>query len=88
MAIVYYLGPVRHSSTSLVKLFFLENNFMSNFLGEAELFWKKLFGKTTSPTTSYVDGGDKCGRELGQATFFSFISTHVFVKGGEKQLHR
>ena len=35
------LGFVWHSSTSLVKLFFLENSFMSDFLDEAELFWKK-----------------------------------------------
>jgi hypothetical protein len=26
-------------------------------------------------------------RELQQATFFSFIPTYVFVRGGEKQLH-
>ena len=47
------LGHVWHSSASLVKLF------MSNFLGEAALFWKKLFGKTASPTTSCMDEREK-----------------------------
>jgi len=40
------IGLVWHSSTSLVKLFFfLENSFMSDFLDEAELFWKKCLAK-------------------------------------------
>jgi hypothetical protein len=41
------------------KAVFLENSFMSNFLGEAELFWKKLFGKTASPTASCMDEREK-----------------------------
>ena len=35
---LFVLELVWHSSTSLVKLFFLENNFMIDFLDEAELF--------------------------------------------------
>jgi len=36
------------------KAIFLENSFMSDFLDEAELFWKKMFGKIASPTTSCI----------------------------------
>jgi len=36
------------------KAVFLENSFMSDFLDEVELFWKKVFGKIASPTTSCI----------------------------------
>jgi len=40
-----HLELVWYSSTSLVKLFFLENSFMSDFIDEVKLFWKKCLAK-------------------------------------------
>jgi len=37
---------------------------MSNFIGEVELFLKKVLGKIASPTTLFIDERDKWGREL------------------------
>jgi hypothetical protein len=48
---------------------------------------KKLFGKTTSPTVLYMDERNKCERDRARISyFFSFISTHVFVREEEKAL--
>jgi hypothetical protein len=63
-----HYGPVWHSSALLVKLF-KKNSFMSNFLGEAELFWKKkLFGKIVSQTASCMN--ERKIRERARISYF------------------
>jgi hypothetical protein len=42
---------------------------MSSFLGEAELFRKKLFGKIASPATSCLANREKWGRAM-ESYFF------------------
>jgi len=59
---------------------------MSEFLDEAELFWKKIFGKIASPTTSCIVEREMRGI-CNKLLFSSFIPTYVFVRGEEKQLH-
>ena len=53
---------------------------MSNFLGEAELFWKNCSEKQLHV---WIRERNKGWDKL----FFSFIPTHDFVGGEEKQLH-
>jgi hypothetical protein len=52
---------------------------MSNFLDEAELFWKKVFGKIASPTISYI-----VEREAAISYFFSASSNLCICERREK----
>jgi hypothetical protein len=42
-----------------------------------------VFGKIASPTTSYIDEREMRKRAT-VSYFFSFISTHIFMRGEEK----
>jgi len=63
------------------KAVFLENSFMSNFLNEAKLFWKKCL--VNSLTNYFLHRWEKERRERAAISYFFSASSHSYF--GERR---
>ena len=69
-----------------VKLFFFLNSFMSNFNGEAKLFWKNCLAKYL--TNSFIHCKEQEMKEVAKKSYFFQLHLSPFIcESIKKELH-